>query len=61
MGAGSALLLFALGEGIALLIALRANKKLKIASIEETADAKVKTMSDDELKSALNNELNPKS
>ncbi len=59
-GMGCSLILLAIGEGIALLIAYNANRKLKIEKIEEDARETVEKMSDDELRVQLHDDLNPK-
>ena len=60
-GVGTALLLFAIGEGIALLIAYKTNRALKISKIEDDANATVEALSDAQLKSKLDSELDGKS
>jgi hypothetical protein len=56
-GMGCSLVLLAIGEGIALLLAYNSNRKLKIAKIAEDAHDAVEKMSDDELKKQLKSDV----
>jgi len=56
-GFGTALIAFAIIEGICLLVALSENKKLKISKISEDANETVNKLSDKELLDKLSDDF----